>query len=113
MRLARRPSVGYKWDKNERQQLGLWLPCPYPDSLVIFLLSVLSVPPDLAVSWPPQALTRPGALAQLNSIDGLGEMGHLVILVLHTHKHRLWAPQDMFILSLQGDLHGRVVSALP
>lgn len=70
-------------------------------------------PLDLAMSWPPWALTRPGALAQLNSVDSLGEMGHLVILVLHTHKHRLWAPQYTSILSLQGDLHGRVISALP
>lgn len=63
-------------------------------------------PPDLTVSWLPWTLTRPGTLAQLNSVDGLGEMGHLVILILHTHKHKLRAPQDMSILSLQGDLAG-------
>lgn len=34
-------------------------------------------------------------------------MRHLVILILHTHKHRLRAPQDTSILSLQGDLAGK------
>lgn len=69
-------------------------------------------PPDLAVSWLPWGLTRPGTLAQMNSVDGLGEMGHLVILILHMHKHKLWAPQDAPFLSLQADLQRRVVSAL-
>lgn len=64
-------------------------------------------PPDLAVSWLLWALTRPGALAQLNFVDGLGEMGHLVILILHAHKYMLRAPQDASILRLQGDLAGK------
>lgn len=90
--------------------------CPVPILTLwpsFYFLFSCQCPPDLAVSWPPLALTRPGALAQLNSVDSLGEMGHLVILILHMHKHRLWAPQDTSILSLQGDLHGKVVSALP
>lgn len=64
------------------------------------------------MSWLPWGLTRPGTLAQMNSVDGLGEMGHLVILILHMHKHKLWAPQDAPFLSLQADLQRRVVSAL-
>lgn len=84
--------------------------CPVPmPTLWPSLYSLFSHqwPPDLAVSWLLWALTRPRALAQLNFVDGLGEMGHLVILILHMHKHMLRAPQDTSILCLQGDLAGK------
>jgi hypothetical protein len=55
----------------------------------------------------PMSLTRPGALAQLSSVDGLGELGYLVILIFHMHSHKLWTPQDTSILRLQGDLVGK------
>lgn len=53
------------------------------------------------------SLTRPGALAQLSSVDGLRELGYLVILIFHIHSHKLWTPQDTPILRLQGDLEGK------
>lgn len=55
----------------------------------------------------PMSLTRLGALAQLSSVDGLGELGYLVILIFHMHSHKLWTPQDMSVLRLQGDLKGK------
>lgn len=59
------------------------------------------------LSMLPTSLTRPGALAQLSSVDGLGELGYLVILIFHMHSHKLWTPQDLSILRLQGDLEGK------
>ena len=95
--------------KEKKKEMGQkWLPCPMP-TVWPSLCSLLfhQGPPDLTVNWLPWSLTRPGTPAQPSSVDGLREMGHLVILILHMHKHRLWTPQDMSILHLQGDLAGK------
>lgn len=90
------------------RQFGPCCPVPMP-SLWPSASSLFSrrCPTDLAVSSLRWALTRPSTPAQLNFVGGLGEVGHLVVLILHVHTHRLRAPQDTSVLGLQGDLTRR------
>lgn len=79
------------WDK-----LGGGL-SPADFGVTVSLLSDVSIRPDFTTPWLSLSLTRPGALAQLSSVDGLGELRYLVILIFHMHSHKLWTPQDKSI----------------
>lgn len=88
-------------DRNEREKLRPCLPCP---CVSLFCCPIRAHLTLLHAKWLLWSLTGLGSLAELNSVDGLGKLGNLIILILHMHNHRLWTPQDLSISSLQGDL---------
>lgn len=95
---------GTEWDKlggtARILQVHHW-------QLSLYCLMSYQCLPAFTTHRLPMSLTRLGALAQLSSVDGLGELGYLVILIFHMHSHKLWTPQDMSVLRLQGDLKGK------
>lgn len=92
--------MGQTWRTAWALLIWLW-------ELSLYSLLPYQCLPDSTTQWLALALTRLGALAQLSSVDDLGELGYLVILISHMHSHKLWTPQDKSILRLQGDLEGK------
>lgn len=92
--------IGQTWGTARILQICQW-------QLSLYCLMSYQCLPVVTTHWLPMSLTRPGALAQLSSVDGLGELGYLVILIFHVYSHKLWTPQDASILRLQGDLEGK------